>query len=161
MTYRDTFPRGAPLLFLTSTAQSASNKGPLPQHIPVMPSPPTPHHILRTHSSPLSSLSFSPTNTHLYASDQDGNLSITDLRSLRSTSHWKAHDGGALGIQEWAGGTIRYIPSLLFIQIPAKVIKLVMVVTTNPTYMNRQVLSLPSQQPVRVGNIQLYVHPSM
>jgi WD40 repeat protein len=72
-----------------------------------MPSPPLPFHILRAHSAPLSALSFAPGNTHLLAGDQDGVVSVSDLRTRRVAASWKAHAGGVLGVGEWAGGVVR------------------------------------------------------
>lgn len=72
-----------------------------------MPPPPTPFHILRAHSAPPSSLHFTAGNAHLIAGDQDGVVSITDLRARRVVASWKAHEGGVLGVGEWAGGVVR------------------------------------------------------
>jgi WD40 repeat protein len=72
-----------------------------------MPPPPTPFHILRTHHAPLSCLSFNASNTLLLAGDQDGYLSVTDLRLRRVVAYWKGHEGGVLGVGEWAGRLIR------------------------------------------------------
>ena len=74
-----------------------------------MPAAPTPFHLLRTHHAPLSSVSFNPGNTLLYAGDQDGYISITDLRSRRTVAYWKAHRGGVLTVQEWDGRLIRSV----------------------------------------------------
>lgn len=72
-----------------------------------MAPPPTPFHVLRNHSAPLSTVSFNSGNTLLYAGDQDGTVSITDLKSRRTTSLWKAHEGGVLSVEEWNGRLIR------------------------------------------------------
>ena len=70
---------------------------------------PAPHplHILRTHSAALSALSCNESNTTLYAGDQDGFISITDLRTRRVITQWKAHQGGILGVEEWQGKLVR------------------------------------------------------
>ncbi|WVQ84395.1 hypothetical protein IAT38_006547 [Cryptococcus sp. DSM 104549] len=75
-----------------------------------MSAPPIPFHTLRIHSSPLSTLHFSttPLNTLLYAGDQDGWVSVLDLRVRRVVAFWKAHDGGCLGLGEWEGGLISH-----------------------------------------------------
>lgn len=73
---------------------------------PMAPAP-TPFHILRSHASPLAAITFNPSNTLVYAGDQDGNISITDLRSRRTVSSWRAHEGGILTLQEWNGSLIR------------------------------------------------------
>jgi WD40 repeat protein len=72
-----------------------------------MSPPPTPFHLLRTHHSPLSSLAFNPSNTCLYAGDQDGFVSVTDLRARRVIAYWKAHENGVLGVGEWDRRLIR------------------------------------------------------
>ena len=69
--------------------------------------PPDPFHILRIHSAPLSVISFNPSNTLLYAGDQDGYISIIDLRTRRALSYWKAHETGVLTVEEWNGRLIR------------------------------------------------------
>jgi WD40 repeat protein len=79
-------------------------------HYP-MPPPPTPFHILRAHQAPLSAIRFTAGNTHLVAGDQDGTVSITDLRARRVIASWKAHDGGILGLGEWDGGIVTCVHS--------------------------------------------------
>ncbi|KAK8858888.1 hypothetical protein IAR55_003119 [Kwoniella newhampshirensis] len=73
-----------------------------------MPSPPTPFHLLRAHHAPLSALHFNPSNTLLYSGDQDGFISILDLRVRRVVAYWQAHQGGVLGVEEWEGGLISH-----------------------------------------------------
>lgn len=72
---------------------------------------PVPFHTIRTHSSPLASLHFSasPPNSHLYAGDQDGWISVLDLKVRRVIAFWKGHEGGVLGLGEWQGGLIRSV----------------------------------------------------
>ncbi|WRT68100.1 uncharacterized protein IL334_005075 [Kwoniella shivajii] len=72
------------------------------------PSPPPPFHLLRSHHAPLSSVHFNPSNTLLYSGDQDGFISILDLRVRRVIAYWKAHQGGILGLEEWQGGLISH-----------------------------------------------------
>lgn len=72
-----------------------------------MPSPPTPFHVLRTHHAAISCLAFSENNTLLYAGDQDGFVSVTDLKGRRVVRYWKAHEGGVLSVAEWDGRLIR------------------------------------------------------
>ncbi|KIR58390.1 WD-repeat protein [Cryptococcus bacillisporus CA1873] len=71
---------------------------------------PVPFHTIRTHSSPLASLHFSasPPNSHLYAGDQDGWISVLDLKVRRVIAFWKGHEGGVLGLGEWQGGLISH-----------------------------------------------------
>ncbi|WWD05229.1 hypothetical protein V865_003302 [Kwoniella europaea PYCC6329] len=73
-----------------------------------MPSPPPPFHLLRSHHSPISSVHFNPSNTLLYSGDQDGYISILDLKVRRVVGYWKAHEGGILGLEEWQGGLISH-----------------------------------------------------
>ncbi|WVW85056.1 hypothetical protein I302_107092 [Kwoniella bestiolae CBS 10118] len=73
-----------------------------------MPSPPPPFHLLRTHHSPISSVHFNPSNTLLYSGDQDGYISVLDLKVRRVVAYWKAHEGGILGLEEWQGGLISH-----------------------------------------------------
>lgn len=77
--------------------------------VTAMTPPPTPFHLLRIHASPLTSLSFSPTNTILYSADQTGHISILDLRTRRLVCYWQAHGDGVLGVEEWEGRLIRSV----------------------------------------------------
>lgn len=72
-----------------------------------MPSPPIPFHILRAHHAPISALHFTRGNTHLFAGDQDGVVSVTDLGARRVVASWEAHDKGVLSVGEWDGGVVR------------------------------------------------------
>lgn len=81
---------------------------PFPGHQSIkMAPPPTPFHILRAHSTALSCLAFSENNSHLLAGDQDGTVSVTDLGARRVLASWHAHEGGVLGVGEWARGLVR------------------------------------------------------
>lgn len=71
--------------------------------------PPTPFQILRVHQAPLSALCFTLGNTYLFAGDQDGYVSMTDLSARRVVASWHAHEGGILGVGEWEHGVVRYI----------------------------------------------------
>ncbi|WWC88338.1 uncharacterized protein L201_003248 [Kwoniella dendrophila CBS 6074] len=73
-----------------------------------MSSPPPPFHLLRSHHSPLSSLCFNQSNTLLYSGDQDGYITILDLRARRVIAYWKGHEGGVLGLEEWQGGLVSH-----------------------------------------------------
>ncbi|ODN74132.1 hypothetical protein L202_07586 [Cryptococcus amylolentus CBS 6039] len=74
------------------------------------PAAPSPFHTLRTHSSPLATLHFStsPSNGLLYSGDQEGWISVLDLRVRRVVAFWKAHEGGVLGLGEWEGGVVSH-----------------------------------------------------
>ncbi|KAL1405876.1 Astra associated protein 1 Asa1 [Vanrija albida] len=71
-----------------------------------MPPPPIPFHILRAHHAPISALHFTRGNTHLFAGDQDGVVSVTDLSARRVVASWEAHDKGVLSVGEWDGGVV-------------------------------------------------------
>jgi WD40 repeat protein len=70
-------------------------------------SPPPPIHVFRSHSHPLHTTAFSANNQLLYAGDEDGWITITDLKVKRVVAHWKAHESGVLGVGEWLGGLVR------------------------------------------------------
>ncbi|WVF68720.1 hypothetical protein IAT40_003492 [Kwoniella sp. CBS 6097] len=72
------------------------------------PPPPSPFHYLRTHHHPLSALHFNSTNALLYSGDQEGWVSILDLKVRRVICYWRAHEGGVLGLEEWEGGLISH-----------------------------------------------------
>ncbi|KGB79303.2 WD-repeat protein [Cryptococcus deuterogattii R265] len=74
------------------------------------PPAPVPFHTIRIHSSPLASLHFStsPPNSLLYAGDQDGWISVLDLKVRRVVAFWKGHEGGVLGLGEWQGGLVSH-----------------------------------------------------
>lgn len=69
--------------------------------MPSNPPPPSPSHLLRTHSEPVNAVWFSKDNERLYSGDAQGHVVITSTRTLRSLASWKAHDDGILGLQEW------------------------------------------------------------
>lgn len=79
-----------------------------------MTPPPKPFHLLRIHAAPLATLTFNADNTLLLAGDQDGYVSVTDLRSRRVVRYWKAHEGGVLGVDEYDGAVVRWATHLLF-----------------------------------------------
>ena len=66
-----------------------------------MSSPPPPSHILRSHSAPLTCVSFSSDNERLYSGDASGLVVITSTRSLRAVASWQPHTNGLLGVEEW------------------------------------------------------------
>ncbi|TDL25682.1 WD-40 repeat-containing protein [Rickenella mellea] len=72
------------------------------------PPPPVPAHILRTHSSPVNTISFSEDNERLYSGDLSGTVIVTSTRNLRSLSKWKAHADGLLGVEEWGNSIITH-----------------------------------------------------
>ena len=72
------------------------------------PPPPSPAHILRTHTAPVRVLAFSDDNERLYSGDAEGTVVITHTRSLRPLAVWKAHSDGLLGVREWGGQIITY-----------------------------------------------------
>lgn len=91
------------------------------------PPAPSPFHLLRIHTAPIQSLSFSNDNRLLYSGDEGGYLAITDMKKRRVVCCWKGHgreeEGsgggggggsaargggeGVLGVSEWDGGLVR------------------------------------------------------
>nr|GAT60869.1 WD40 repeat-containing protein [Mycena chlorophos] len=63
--------------------------------------PPSPTHLLRSHSADASALFFSDDNERLYSGDASGRVVVTSTRSLRPIALWQAHTDSILGIQEW------------------------------------------------------------
>jgi len=64
-------------------------------------SAPPPLHIIRSHSSAVSSLFISDDNERIYSGDISGLVVITSTRSFRPLASWKAHTDGLLGVEEW------------------------------------------------------------
>ncbi|PCH42454.1 WD-40 repeat-containing protein [Wolfiporia cocos MD-104 SS10] len=65
------------------------------------PPPPTPAHILRTHTAQVNVLQFSRDNERLYSGDAEGVVAVTSTRTLRPSAVWNAHTDGILGVEEW------------------------------------------------------------
>ncbi|KAF8907375.1 WD40-repeat-containing domain protein [Gymnopilus junonius] len=65
------------------------------------PPPPSPLHLLRSHSSPLSALALSDDNERVYSADASGKVVVTSTRSLRALASWIAHTDSILGVEEW------------------------------------------------------------
>ncbi|KAK0506524.1 WD-40 repeat-containing protein [Armillaria luteobubalina] len=70
------------------------------------PPPPPPRHILRSHSSTVTTLFISLDNERIYSGDGSGFVVSTSTRTLRPISSWKAHGDGLLGVQEWGANII-------------------------------------------------------
>ncbi|KAK0446436.1 WD-40 repeat-containing protein [Desarmillaria tabescens] len=68
--------------------------------------PPPPRHILRSHSTGVTTLFISLDNERIYSGDGSGFVVSTSTRTLRPISSWKAHSDGLLGIQEWGANII-------------------------------------------------------
>ncbi|KAH8831761.1 WD-40 repeat-containing protein [Flagelloscypha sp. PMI_526] len=66
-----------------------------------MPSPPPPIHVLRTHSSAITSLSLSKCGSCVYSGDGSGLVSVTSLSTLRPIATWQAHSDSILRACEW------------------------------------------------------------
>ncbi|KAI0321778.1 WD40 repeat-like protein [Amylostereum chailletii] len=64
------------------------------------PPPPTPVHLIRAHSHPLSALFVSEDNERIYSGDASGRVVVTSTRSLRALVAWNPHSDGLLGLQE-------------------------------------------------------------
>src|SRR5260221_13030311 len=65
------------------------------------PLPPTPLHLFRSHSSPVTALALSDDNERIYSADSSGKVAITSSRSLRAIAIWNAHKDSVLGVEEW------------------------------------------------------------
>ena len=72
------------------------------------PLPPTPQHILRSHSSPITALSVSGDNERIYSADASGKVVVTSTGSLRAITQWNAHTDSILGVEEWDDHIITY-----------------------------------------------------
>ena len=77
--------------------------------MPSAPPLPAPSHILRSHSTPLTCVSFSNDNERLYSGDASGLVVITSARSLRAIASWQPHTGGLLGIEEWEDRIMTFV----------------------------------------------------
>lgn len=77
------------------------------------PQSPSPTHILRSHSTPLATLSISDDNERIYSGDASGLVVVTSTRSLRAITSWKAHTDGLLGVQEWGQHVITFAGILI------------------------------------------------
>ena len=73
--------------------QSLTSSGLLPAATPV--------YILRGHSSPIHSLTFSPTNAHLVSADAQGWLIIWDIVYKRPIAVWQAHESVVMEVKYW------------------------------------------------------------
>ncbi|KAI0300842.1 WD-40 repeat-containing protein [Russula brevipes] len=73
-----------------------------------LPSAPPPLHIIRSHSSAISTLFISGDNERIYSGDISGLVVITSTRSLRPLASWKAHTDGLLGVEEWGKHVITH-----------------------------------------------------
>ncbi|KAH7884546.1 WD40-repeat-containing domain protein [Phlebopus sp. FC_14] len=62
--------------------------------------PPSPLHVLRTHTGPVSVLFFSSDNERIYSGDAKGRVAITSSRTLRAIANWAAHSDALLGVEE-------------------------------------------------------------
>ncbi|KAK7033020.1 WD40 repeat-containing protein [Favolaschia claudopus] len=65
------------------------------------PAPPSPTHLIRSHSSDVTAVHFSNDNERLYSGDASGRVVVTSTRSLRAFASWLAHTDSILGLQEW------------------------------------------------------------
>jgi hypothetical protein len=77
------------------------------------PLPPSPSHLLRSHSIQLSALAISDDNERIYSGDASGLVVVTSTRSLRAIASWKAHTNGLLGVEEWGNRIITFASPLL------------------------------------------------
>ncbi|KAJ7284899.1 WD-40 repeat-containing protein [Mycena rebaudengoi] len=70
--------------------------------------PPSPTHLLRSHSVDVTALFFTDDNERLYSGDISGLVVVTSTRSLRSLASWPAHSDSILGLQEWGSCIITH-----------------------------------------------------
>lgn len=77
---------------------------------------PTPIHLIRAHTSSVSSVSISDDNERIYSGDSAGIVVITSTRSLRSLASWNAHTDNILGVEEWGDQLITFVLSLCLFQ---------------------------------------------
>ena len=61
---------------------------------------PSPLHVLRTHTDPVTTLFCSTDNERIYSGDVKGRVVLTSSRSLRPIASWFAHSDALLGIEE-------------------------------------------------------------
>src|SRR4051812_29250185 len=79
--------------------------------------PPTPSHLLRSHSSALTVLHISSNNERLYSADSSGLVVVTSTRSLRPLTTWNAHTASVLGVQEWGEHVVTFVPPCPFLPL--------------------------------------------
>lgn len=65
------------------------------------PPAPTPLHLLRSHSAPISTLALSADNERIYSADATGRVVVSNTRTLRALAAWNAHTDSILGVEEW------------------------------------------------------------
>jgi len=85
---------------------------------PQLASAPPPLHIIRSHTSAISSLFISGDNERIYSGDVSGLVVITSTRSFRPLASWKAHTDGLLGLEEWGKQVITSVCDLIIVQMP-------------------------------------------
>jgi len=73
------------------------------------PLPPTPRHLLRSHSSSLTAVAWSDDNERIYSADSSGKVVVTSSGSLRPITAWNAHTDSVLGVEEWDGYIITLV----------------------------------------------------
>ncbi|CAA7267117.1 unnamed protein product [Cyclocybe aegerita] len=65
------------------------------------PLSPTPLHLFRCHTSPITALAWSDDNERIYSADASGKVVVTSTRTLRAITSWSAHNDSILGVEEW------------------------------------------------------------
>ncbi|KAH9481428.1 ASTRA-associated protein 1 [Psilocybe cubensis] len=70
--------------------------------------PPTPLHLLRSHTSPVSAIAWSDDNERIYSADASGKVIVTSTRSLRAIASWMAHTDSILGVEEWGESIVTH-----------------------------------------------------
>jgi WD40 repeat protein len=87
------------------------------------PLPPTPLHLFRSHSSPVTALAWSDDNERIYSADSSGKVAVTSSRSLRAITIWNAHKESVLGVEEWDDLIITFVRFHLTMEVESYGIK--------------------------------------
>ncbi|KAG2017870.1 hypothetical protein CC2G_007337 [Coprinopsis cinerea AmutBmut pab1-1] len=72
------------------------------------PAPPAPTHLLRSHSTPITTIWISDDNERLYSGDASGKVTVTSTRTLRAITTWNPHSDSVLGVEEFNSHVITH-----------------------------------------------------
>ncbi|KZV73086.1 WD40 repeat-like protein [Peniophora sp. CONT] len=70
------------------------------------PPAPSPIHLIRHHTTNITSLYISSDNERLYSADASGRILCSSTRSLRPIASWQAHSDSVLGVEEVKGKVV-------------------------------------------------------
>ena len=115
------------------------------------PLPPSPTHLIRSHSSPICTVNFSKDNERIYSADASGLVVVTSTRSLRAIASWKAHTTALLRVDEW---DITVVTSALFLSLDESLITVVPLRhgRDNKLHLWSRVEDVPSASSIRLGD---------